>query len=141
MTCRVCALHPCCCRGDLPYSATQVLTGVPNLIDDMNKHNLAFTVYDGDWKAGSPVNTSGTTAIQNCEDALYTSQIQNYFDSLEAPAMYAPGQSGGWDWMWTFSKQRVVAPCIVAFSALLCHILYMSCALLLLTLDYIRSYL
>jgi len=42
-------------------------------------------------KAGSPVNTAGSTAILNCSDALYTQQIQNFFDALDAPAMYAPG--------------------------------------------------
>ena len=39
--------------GDLPYSDVQALTGVPNLIADMNQQELAFTVHDGDLKAGN----------------------------------------------------------------------------------------
>ena len=38
--------------GDLPYSDVPALTGVPKLIADMNKQDLAFTVHDGDLKAG-----------------------------------------------------------------------------------------
>jgi hypothetical protein len=36
-------------RGDLPYKATQAVVGIPNLIQDMNREDLAFTIYDGDW--------------------------------------------------------------------------------------------
>lgn len=39
--------------GDLPYSDLQAQVGVPNLIADMNRHDLAFTAHDGDLKAGS----------------------------------------------------------------------------------------
>ena len=39
--------------GDLPYNATQASIGVPNLIADMNRQDLAFTVHDGDLKSGS----------------------------------------------------------------------------------------
>ncbi len=39
--------------GDLPYSDVQATIGVPNLIADMNRQDLAFTVHDGDLKAGS----------------------------------------------------------------------------------------
>jgi len=38
--------------GDLPYSTVQQ-EGVLNLIADMNAQDLAFTVHDGDLKAGS----------------------------------------------------------------------------------------
>src|SRR5260221_4318892 len=39
--------------GDLPYSDVQAQVGVPNLIADMNSQELAFTVHDGDLKAGN----------------------------------------------------------------------------------------
>ena len=39
--------------GDLPYSDLQATVGVPNLIADMNAQDLAFTVHNGDLKAGS----------------------------------------------------------------------------------------
>jgi len=71
--------------GDLPYSTTQATVGVPNLIADMNQQDLAFTAHNGDLKAGSG---------SPCNDALYT-QALGYFNSLEAPAVFTPGDN---DW-------------------------------------------
>jgi hypothetical protein len=70
--------------GDLPYSDLQKNTGVPNLIADMNSSDLAFSVHDGDLKAGSGP----------CPDSLYT-DAKARFDTLEAPAMFTPGDN---DW-------------------------------------------
>ena len=70
--------------GDLPYSDAQATVGVPNLIADMNKQDLAFTAHDGDLKAGS----------SECTDAVYT-QALSYFNSLRAPAVFTPGDN---DW-------------------------------------------
>lgn len=70
--------------GDLPYSAVQATVGVPNLIADMNKQDLAFTVHDGDLKSGS----------SECTDAVYA-QALSYFSSLHAPAAFTPGDN---DW-------------------------------------------
>ena len=69
--------------GDLPYSAIQEV-GVTALIADMNAQRLAFTVHDGDLKAGS----------SECTDAVYTKSL-GYFNSLKAPAMFTPGDN---DW-------------------------------------------
>src|SRR5262252_6397888 len=55
--------------GDLPYSDLQALTGVPNLIADMNDQDLAFSVHDGDLKAGS--GTLGSMTPTTCADAKY----------------------------------------------------------------------
>jgi hypothetical protein len=71
--------------GDLPYSTVQATTGVPNLIADMNRQDLAFTAFDGDLKAGSG---------SPCNDALYT-QALGYFNALKAPAALTPGDN---DW-------------------------------------------
>jgi hypothetical protein len=71
--------------GDLPYSDTQVATGVPNLIADMNAAQLEFTVHDGDLKQGSG---------SPCDDALYQRSL-GYFNSLEGAAMFTPGDN---DW-------------------------------------------
>jgi hypothetical protein len=71
--------------GDMPYSTLQATIGVPNLIADMNAQKLAFTVHDGDLKAGSN---------SPCDNALYT-QSRNYLNALEAPAMFTPGDN---DW-------------------------------------------
>src|SRR5437763_4763280 len=78
--------------GDLPYSDTQATTGVPNLIADMNASNLEFSVHDGDLKAGNGTPGSSTPTV--CSDALYQ-QALGYFDSLQAPAMFTPGDN---DW-------------------------------------------
>jgi hypothetical protein len=78
--------------GDLPYSDVQALVGVPNLIADMNGQKLAFTVHDGDLKAGN--STPGSATPTTCSDALYT-QALGFFNSLRAPAMFTPGDN---DW-------------------------------------------
>jgi len=78
--------------GDLPYSDVQALVGVPNLIADMNRHDLAFTVHDGDLKAGS--GTPGSVTPTTCSDALYV-QALGFFNALRAPAMLTPGDN---DW-------------------------------------------
>jgi len=78
--------------GDLPYSDTQALVGVPNLIADMNSQQLAFTVHDGDLKAGN--GTPGSVTPTTCSDALYQQGL-TYFNALKAPAMFTPGDN---DW-------------------------------------------
>jgi len=78
--------------GDLPYSDTQALTGVPNLIADMNSQQLAFTVQDGDFKAGN--GTPGSVTPTTCTDALYLQGL-NYLNALKGPAMFTPGDN---DW-------------------------------------------
>ena len=78
--------------GDLPYSDLQATTGVPNLIADMNRQDLRFTVHDGDLKVGSGV--PGSTTPTTCSDALYV-QALGYLQALEAPAMLTPGDN---DW-------------------------------------------
>jgi hypothetical protein len=78
--------------GDLPYSDVQATVGVPNLIADMNNQDLAFSVHDGDLKAGSGIN--GSTTPTNCADALYTQGL-GYLNQLKAPAAFTPGDN---DW-------------------------------------------
>ncbi|MFO0688648.1 MAG: hypothetical protein U0900_08065 [Myxococcota bacterium] len=78
--------------GDLPYSDTQALEGVPNLIRDMNAQRLAFTVHDGDLKGGN--STPDSITPTTCSDELYT-QALRFFNSLRAPAMFTPGDN---DW-------------------------------------------
>src|SRR5258706_13533062 len=70
--------------GDLPYSDLQAQVGVPNLIADMNGQKLAFTVHDGDLKAGNGTPGSGTPTICSC--ALYVHALR-CFNSLDEPAM------------------------------------------------------
>jgi hypothetical protein len=78
--------------GDLPYSDVQALTGVPNLIADMNQQELAFTVHDGDLKAGNGTPSSVTPTT--CVDALYV-QALGFFNALKAPAVFTTGDN---DW-------------------------------------------
>jgi hypothetical protein len=78
--------------GDLPYSDLQAAVGVPNLIADMNKQDLAFTVHDGDLKAGN--GTPNSVTPTTCSDALYV-QALGFFNALKAPAIFTPGDN---DW-------------------------------------------
>lgn len=78
--------------GDLPYSDVQALVGVPNLIADMNRQDLAFTIHDGDLKAGNA--TPGSVTPTTCSDALYV-QALGFFNALKAPAVFTPGDN---DW-------------------------------------------
>jgi hypothetical protein len=78
--------------GDLPYSDLQALTGVPNLINDMNAQDLEFTVHDGDFKGGN--GTPGSVTPTTCSDALYRQGL-GYLNALNAPAMFTPGDN---DW-------------------------------------------
>ena len=73
--------------GDFPYSTVQANVGVPNLIADMNAQRLAFSVHDGDLKTGNGAPT--------CADSLYV-QALGYLNSLQAPAMFTPGDN---DWV------------------------------------------
>jgi hypothetical protein len=70
--------------GDLPYNDVQKTVGLPRLISDMNSQRLAFTVNDGDLKAGSGP----------CADTLYT-DAKATFNTLQAAAMFTPGDN---DW-------------------------------------------
>jgi hypothetical protein len=78
--------------GDLPYSDTQAQVGVPNLIADMNSSDIAFSIHDGDLKAGNA--TPGSMTPTDCSDALYT-QALGYFNSLKQPAFFTTGDN---DW-------------------------------------------
>jgi hypothetical protein len=77
--------------GDLPYSDAQV-PGVWNLIDDMNAQRLAFSVHDGDLKAGN--GTPGSQTPTLCSNELYQ-QALDFFNALKAPAIFTPGDN---DW-------------------------------------------
>jgi hypothetical protein len=70
--------------GDLPYSDAQKSTGVPNLVADMNRQRLAFSVHDGDLKSGS----------SPCTDSVYY-DAKSALNSLDAPAAFTPGDN---DW-------------------------------------------
>ena len=68
--------------GDVPYSDEQKAVGVPNLVRDMNRQDLAFSVHDGDIKAGG----------SRCDDDVYFT-MRGYLEDLEAPALYTPGDN------------------------------------------------
>ena len=78
--------------GDMPYSDVQAQTGVPNLIADMNGADIAFSVHNGDLKAGR--GTSGSATPTTCADGLYTQGL-GYFNGLKQPAIFTPGDN---DW-------------------------------------------
>lgn len=79
--------------GDLPYNDDQALNGMPRMIADMNAQQLAFTVHDGDLKAGHGI--PGSVTPTTCSDALYQYAQDHYFSQLNAPAAFTPGDN---DW-------------------------------------------
>lgn len=70
--------------GDMPYNA-QGKADYPFLLQDVNDENVAFSMFDGDLKAGGD---------GPCSDALYTTAIAN-FNSLRRPLIWVPGDN---DW-------------------------------------------
>jgi hypothetical protein len=70
--------------GDMPYNALG-RAQYPALLADINASKVAFSVFDGDLKAGGD---------GPCSDALYTTAIAN-FNTLERPLVWVPGDN---DW-------------------------------------------
>jgi hypothetical protein len=70
--------------GDMPYNALG-RAQLPALLADINASHVAFSVFDGDLKAGGD---------GPCSDSLYTTSIAN-FDKLEQPLIWVPGDN---DW-------------------------------------------
>ncbi len=71
--------------GDMPYNALGKAQ-YPNLLADINASNVAFSVFDGDMKAGGDGACS--------DDNLYTPSL-NFFNTLERPLVWVPGDN---DW-------------------------------------------
>jgi hypothetical protein len=66
--------------------------GIPNLVANMNSQQLSFSVHDGDLKGGNGPTANPPSVT--CDDTLYT-QALGYLNSLDAPAMFTPGDN---DW-------------------------------------------
>src|SRR6478752_7675423 len=70
--------------GDMPYNALGKAQ-YPALLADINASKVAFSVFDGDLKAGGD---------GPCSDALYSTAVAN-FNKLEQPLVWVPGDN---DW-------------------------------------------
>ena len=70
--------------GDMPYNALG-REQYPNLLQNVNDSRVAFSIFDGDLKAGGD---------GPCSDSLYTTAIAN-FNTLESPLVWVPGDN---DW-------------------------------------------
>src|SRR5262249_49562255 len=70
--------------GDMPYNALG-RSQYPALLDDINANHVAFSVFDGDLKAGGD---------GPCADSLYSTAIAN-FNKLEGRLVWLPGDN---DW-------------------------------------------
>lgn len=70
--------------GDMPYNAYGK-ADYPYLLKDINASNVAFSIFDGDLKAGGD---------GPCSDSLYTTAISS-FNTLERPLVWVPGDN---DW-------------------------------------------
>ena len=70
--------------GDMPYN-DQGRAEYPAVLADINRSNVAFSMFDGDLKAGRD---------GPCSDSLYTTSIAN-FNTLDRPLIWVPGDN---DW-------------------------------------------
>src|SRR5262249_12263863 len=70
--------------GDMPYNALG-RAQYPNLLADINASHVAFSVFDGDLKAGGD---------GSCSNDLYLTAIAN-FNKLKDPLIWLPGDN---DW-------------------------------------------
>jgi hypothetical protein len=70
--------------GDMPYN-TLGRAQYPALLADINAHHVAFSVFDGDLKAGGD---------GPCSDSVYTTAIA-HFNTLKSPLVWVPGDN---DW-------------------------------------------
>ena len=70
--------------GDMPYNASG-RAEYPNLLADINRSHVAFSIFDGDLKAGGD---------GPCSDSLYTTSLAN-FNTLRRPLIWVPGDN---DW-------------------------------------------
>jgi hypothetical protein len=70
--------------GDMPYNDLG-RAQYPNLLANINRSHVAFSVFDGDLKAGGD---------GPCSDSLYTTAVAN-FNLLKQPLVFVPGDN---DW-------------------------------------------
>jgi hypothetical protein len=70
--------------GDMPYNALG-RAQYPAVLADINRAHIAFSVHDGDLKAGGD---------GPCSDSLYYTAL-DYFNSLEQPVIFTTGDN---DW-------------------------------------------
>ena len=70
--------------GDMPYNVLG-RAQFPNLLADINASHVAFSVFDGDLKAG---------ADGPCSNSLYLTSLAN-FNTLKQPLIWLPGDN---DW-------------------------------------------
>lgn len=92
--------------GDAPYTAEQE-PQVVNLINDINKYELAFTVHDGDFKSGSSL----------CSDQVFYQRFEQ-FQTFEDPLIFVFGDNewtdchrannGGYDPLERLNKLREI---------------------------------
>ena len=76
--------------GDLPYSAEDERK-FPNLIEDINKANLAFVIHDGDFQADFRGYRDGSLP---CSDETFNDR-KNLAQSFKHPFILTPGDN---DW-------------------------------------------
>ncbi|PIT74263.1 hypothetical protein [Limnohabitans sp. JirII-31] len=68
--------------GDMPYGKNNDARQTQAVIDSINASDVAFSIFDGDFKDGS----------STCHDALYT-QTLNTFNAMHKPLVYVPGDN------------------------------------------------
>ena len=68
--------------GDMPYVKSGDASKMTELVEDMNRAPIAFSIFDGDIKDGSSL----------CTDDQYAGAIER-FNNFAAPVIYVPGDN------------------------------------------------
>lgn len=68
--------------GDMPYQKSGDGPKIPALLNSLNQSDIAFSLYNGDFKDGS----------SPCSDDAFTTAL-NMFAQLEKPLVYVPGDN------------------------------------------------
>jgi hypothetical protein len=68
--------------GDMPYARNGDYAKLPALIDSLNASDIAFSIYDGDFKDGS----------SQCTDESFSIALK-MFGSMKKPLVYVPGDN------------------------------------------------
>ena len=68
--------------GDMPYGKNKDARQTQAVIDSINRSDVAFSMFDGDFKDGS----------SRCDDAVYQAAFE-MFEGLKKPVVYVPGDN------------------------------------------------
>jgi hypothetical protein len=79
--------------GDIGYTEDEEAE-IANLMAEIDNHDLAFVIHDGDFKGGPPGQVARSGQIGLCSDELYAQRLVS-FQASRHPLVFTPGDN---DW-------------------------------------------